>query len=323
MFPTGGHTSLLSPDACQTAIDAVLWENYDREEQPAYLSSRNDMFFKISSIDAMAFIWDEDSNVGSFQETGDQEEILTTNTFIGNQKTKRVLKYTKEIPISWEAFKTDHVGKRDRIGQQIGDRARLTQDKNAILSTYGDAFNGSLNTTPDGANLASNSHVTLGTGQTVDNLETGLMNPDNLWTCTVSLANQLAQDGELGSQVFAGLLVPTVLYKVSKEVLNSNLVANSGENNLNIFETDYGQVALKQSQFLGSQYNSNSNANTSYHLISNNHMITRKVLADMETTMIEPKYTKTDSYVERARYAEVCFPGSFTGYVGSSGASAS
>lgn len=323
MFPTGGHTSLLSPDACQTAIDAALYETYDREEQPAYLSCRNDMFFKISPIEAMAFIWDEDSNVGSFQETGEQEEILTTNTFVGNQKTKRVLKYTKEIPISWEAFRTDHINKRERIGFQIGDRARVSQDKVAIQTTYGDAFNGTFNTTPDGANLASNSHTTLGSGTTVDNLETGVMNPDNLWTCTVSLANQYAQDGELGSQIFSGLLVPTVLYKTSKEVLNSNLIANSAENNLNIFETDYGSVAIKQSMFLGSLYNSNTNANTSYHLISNNHMITRKVLADMSTTMINPEYTKTDSYVERARYAEVSFPGSWTGYVGCSGSAAS
>lgn len=319
---TGGHTSLLSPDACQTAIDAVMFEKFDREESPAYLSSRNEMFFKSSSIDTMAFIWDEDSNVGAFQETGEQEEILTTNTFIANQKTKRVLKYTKEIPISWEAFKTDQVGKRDRIGSQVGDRARLTQDKTAIQTTYGDAFSGSFNTTPDGQNLASNSHVTLN-GDTVDNLETGVLNPDNLWTCTVSLANQKAQDGELGAQTFSGLLVPTVLYKTAKEVLGSSLLANSAENNLNIFETDFGQVALKQSQYLGSQYNSNSNANTSYHLVSDNHMITRKVLSDMETSMLEPKYTKTDTYAMRARYAEVSFPGSWTGYVGCSGASAS
>lgn len=322
MLITGGHTTLLSPDACQTAIDAVMYEQYDREESPAYLSCRNEMFFKSSAIDTIAFIWDEDSNVGSFQETAEQEEILTTNTFIGNQKTKRVLKYTKEIPVSWEAFKTDQVGKRDKIGFQIGDRARLTQDKVAIQTTYGDAFNGTFNTTPDGANLASNSHTTLN-GDTVDNLETGLLSPDNLWTCTVSLANQKAQDGELGAQTFAGLLVPTVLYKTAKEVLNSNLVANSAENNLNIFETDYGQVALKQSQYLGSQYNSNSNANTSYHLISNNHMVTRKVLADMQTTMLEPQYTKTDTYALRARYSEVSFPGSWTGYVGSNGSAAS
>lgn len=322
MNPTGGHTTLLSPDACQTAIDAIMFEKFDREEQPAYLSSRNGTFFKQSSIDSIAFIWDEDSNVGAFQETGEQEEVLSTNTFVGNQKTKRVLKYTKQIPISWEAFKTDNKGKRESIGGQVGDRARLTQDKTAILTTYGDAFDGAFNTTPDGDALASNSHTTLN-GDNVDNLETGLLSPDNLWTCTVALANQLAQDGELGSHVMSGLLVPTLLYKTAKEVLNSDLIANSAENNLNIFDTDYGQVSIKQSQFLGSAFNNVANANTSYHLVSGNHMITRKVLSDMSSTMIPPEYTATDTYVMRSRYAEVSFPGSWTGYLGCNGSAAS
>lgn len=316
---TGGHTSLLSPDACQTAIDAVMYEKYDREEQPDVLSCRNDLFFQQGPIDAMAFVWDEDSNVGSFQETGEQEEILSTNTFVGNQKTKRVIKYTKQIPVSWEAFKTDKVGKRDRIGTQIGDRARLTQDKKAILNTYGDAFAGSINTTPDGQALASNSHVTL-KGATVDNLETGaLSGPDNLYTCVLSLTNQLAQDGELGSQVFSGLLIPSNLYKTAKEIMDATLVPMSAENQKNIFDTVYGQVVIKQSPFLGSAFNSASNAATSYHLVSNNHMITRLVLSDMSTDMIEPKYTSTDTYAYRSRFAETVFPGSWTGYVGSNG----
>lgn len=318
MFPTGGHTSLLSPDACQTAIDAVLYEEYDRDEQPDVLTSRNELFFKQDTTDSMAFIWDEDSNVGEFEKHEEQEEIKTSNTFIGNQKTKRVSKYMKSIPVSWEAFKTDQVGKRERIGRQIGDRARLTQDKRTILDTYGDAFAGSVNTTPDGDALASNSHTTL-KGANVDNLETGALAPDALWTVVTSLINQPAQDGELGSHVFSGILVPTTLYKTAKEVMNSTLIANSAENNMNIFDTVYGQVAIKQSPWLGSTYNSASNANTSYHTISRNHFIMRKVLADLSTDLIEPRYSRTDSYEHRARYAESVFPGSWTGYVGCNG----
>src|SRR3990167_6001773 len=44
-------------------------------------------------MDGMAFIYDEDSNVGGFLETSEQEEIKTENTFIGNQKTTRVKKW--------------------------------------------------------------------------------------------------------------------------------------------------------------------------------------------------------------------------------------
>lgn len=323
MNPTGGHSAALSADATKTAIDAVLWETYGREQQPAYLRAEDSFFFQQGSTEGKtAFIWDEDSNVGAFAETGEQEEITNTDTFIGNQKTKNSQKFTKQIPISDEAFRADQVGKRQKIGTQVGDRARLTQDLKAILNTYGDAFAGSVNTTPDGTTLASNSHTTL-KGITVDNLETGNMTPDNMWTCVVSLANQKGQDGDLGSQVFEGLVCPFLLYKTAKEVMNSTLLANSGENNVNIFDTDYGEVQIRASAFLGSQYNSATNANTSYHLISRNHMITRKVFYGLTTTMLTPENTSTDSYIYRAKFHEATFPGSWTGYVGSNGSAAS
>ena len=315
---TGGFTANLSPDAVQTAIDAVMWEEYDRERQPAYLSARDEMFFHTAGIDTYKFVYDEDSNVGMFEETGEQEEIRRTDTRIGNQTTASVVKYMKSIPISWEAFKADQVGKRERVGRQVGDRARLTQDYKSVLNTYGDAFDGAVSTTPDGDAAASNSHTTL-TGATVDNLETGALAPDALWTCVTSLANQKGQDGDAGSYAFEGLVVPFTLYKTAKEVMNSTLVANSGENNVNIFDTDYGQVAIKASIYLGSTYNGNSNANTSYHLISRNHQIHRKVFAELNTDLIEPKYSDTDSWEHRSRFAEVAFFGSWSGYLGSNG----
>lgn len=315
---TGGFTAGLSPDAVQTAIDGVMWEEYQREQQPSYLSARDSMFFKTSGIDTLAFIYDEDSNVGMFEETGEQEEIRRTDTRIGNQTTARVVKYMKSIPISWEAFKADQVGKRNRIGAQVGDRARLTQDVKAILNTYGDAFDGTVSTTPDGDAAASNSHTTL-TGATVDNLETGAFAPDALWTQVTALATQKAQDGDAGSYTLEGLVIPFLLYKTAKEVMNSVLVANSGENNVNIFDTDYGTVDIKASIFLGSAYNSNTNANTSYHLLSRSHQVTRKVFSDLNTDLIEPKYSDTDSWEHRSRFAEVSFWGSWNGYVGSNG----
>lgn len=318
MYPTGGFTTLLSPDDCQTAIDTIMFETFDRPVQPAYVSVVDPMFFHQSPIDTIAFIWDEDSNVGIFEQTNEQQELPTTNTFIGNMSTKRVLKYTKTIPISWEAFKTDQHGKRDRIGVQVGDRAKVTQDLKGIVNSYGDAFDGNVSTTPDGQALCSNTHKTL-KGATVDNQETGAMGPDNLWTLVTSLANQPGQDGDPGSYLFEGIMVPFTLYKSTKEVLNSVLAANSGENNLNIFDTDYGQVMIKASIYLGSTYNAGSNANTGYHIVSRNHMMQRKVLSDLSTDIIEPKYSATDSWQHRARFAEVTFPGSWSGYAGSTG----
>jgi hypothetical protein len=315
---SGGHTGALSPDAVQTEIDAVAYETYQRTAQPGYVNAGDEFFFKQSSTDMLAYTWDEDSNVGSFEETDEQEDIVSTDTFIGNTKTKRVQKWTKQVPVSAEAFKADQVGKRAKIGTQIGDRARLTQDKKAMLNTYGDAFAGSVNTTPDGVALASASHVTL-KGVTVDNLETVAFDSDGLWTCVQTLANQKGQDGELGSYVFEGVLVPFILYKTAKETMNSQLVPFSGENQINIFDTDYGTVRIGASAFLGSTYNANANANTSYHVLSNQHMVNRKVFEDFNTTMILPEYTSNDSYAYRGRFLESHFPESYCGYVGSNG----
>lgn len=322
MNPTGGFNAGLSADAVKTAIDGVLYERFTREMQPEYISASNTFFFKQDTTDKLAFIWDEDSNVGGFEETAEQQDFNNTDSFIGNQTTKNSQKYTKQVPISDEAFRADQVGKRAKIGQQVGDRARQTQDRKTILNTYGDAFAGSINTTPDGQALASNSHVTL-KGFTVDNLETGNFTPDNAWTLVNSLANQKGQDGDAGSHVFEGCLVPFLLYKTAKEVLRSDLIVNSAENNLNIFDTDYGQVQIGASIFLGSTYNSNSNANTSYHFVGRDHQITRKVFYDLTTTMITPEMTANDSYALRAKYHEMAFNGTWTAYAGSSGSAAS
>lgn len=318
MNPTGGHNSGLSPDAVQTEIDGVAWEKYQRTEQPGYVGASDSFFFMQDTTNLLAYTWDEDSNVGGFDETDEQETIADTDTRIGNTKTKRQQKWTKQVPVSLEAFKADAVGKRAKIGAQIGDRAKLTQDKASILNTYGDAFAGSKNTTPDGQAWASNSHTTL-KNFTVDNLETGALNADNLWTVVQSLANQKAQDGEAGSYVFEGIMVPFILYKTAKEVMDSSLVPFSAENQINLFDTVYGTVRIGASIFLGSSFNSNSNANTSYHVLSSNHMATRQVFMDFNTDLIDPTKTANDSWAYRGRFLEAHFMQSFSGYVGSNG----
>ena len=290
-----------------------------REQQPDNLSAQDGFFFKQSQANEMVYVWDEDSNVGAFRETGEQETITSEDTFIGNQKTARQRKWIKQIPVSFEAFKTDQVGKRAQIGSQIGDRARLTQDSTSILDTYGDAFAGSVNTTPDGDAWASDTHTTL-TGVNVDNLETVALNADNLWIVVQSLANQKAQDGEAGSQVFEGIVVPFILLRTTHETLDSDLIPNSGENQENFFQTVYGsQVRIKASIFLGSTYNSATNANTSYHVCSRNVQACRRTLTGLSMTLIPPEQTANDTYIERARYMESHFIQSWFGSVHSNG----
>lgn len=314
-------TTGLSADAFQTAIDGYVQSEYNRKPVADTLDARDGFFFKQDQFDGIAHIWDEWSNVGAFDETGEQETIIDTNTLLGNTKVKRATKWMKQIPISAEAFKADKVGLRTRIGKDIGNRGLLSQDKNSVFNTYADLIAGTLNTTPDGAAPASNSHTTIGAGGvTVDNLETGALNADNLWTVIQSLMNQKAQDGELGGHRFAGIVLPLILHRTAHEVLDSELVPYSGENQVNIFNTIYGSgVRINQSQFLGSAFNTNTNANTTYHVVSDDHTITRMVFSGLESKLILPEWTANDSYAERAKFMEAHFPKSWEGFVSSNG----
>lgn len=322
MQPTGGHTGGLSPDAVQTEIDAIIFQTEaERSNQPSYVGATNGTFFQQGSTDLRKFIWDEDAAVPNLDEAGEQEAVKTVNTFIGNTKEVELTKNINDLPVSWEAFKVGGIGaqKRSALGKQIADAVVRTRDEKAMVRTYGDAFNGTFYSTPDGDALASNSHTTL-RGDNVDNLETGALSPDTLWAGFVSMQTQLGQHGSVNGYLVNGVLTCATQYKKLKEIMNSEAIADSAENNLNIFETDYGRVSIGQSPFLNSAADAGTYKATAVHLVSAQHSIMRKVFAGLETTLIQPEYTLTHSYVYRYLFDEVSFPGTWSGYVGLQGA---
>lgn len=322
MNPVGGHTGGLSPDAVQTEIDAIIFDTEaERSNQPSYVGATSGTFFQQGSTDLRKFIWDEDAAVPNVDESGEQEIVKTVDTFIGNTKEVELTKNINDLPVSWEAFKVGGIGaqKRSKLGKQIADAVVRTRDEKAMVRTYGDAFNGTFYSTPDGDALASNSHTTL-RGDNVDNLETGALSPDTLWAGFVSMQTQLGQHGSVNGYLVNGVLTCATQYKKLKEIMNSEAIADSAENNINIFETDYGRVSIGQSPFLNSAADAGTYKATAVHLVSAQHSMMRKVFAGLETTLIAPEYTTTHSYVYRYLFDEVAFPGTWSGYVGLQGA---
>jgi len=315
-----GADSGLSANIVKTRLDNVVRDEFERMEQPDELSARNTTFFNQKTIDRQARVYEEQSNVGAFEELAESEVQRDTTVRTLNTTTRTVRDFHKSVFISRNLFDDDLHDEVDAIVRQVGDRGRMTQDKRAILDTYGDGFDGNVNTTPDGQALYSNSH-TAASGDTIDNLETGTLTPDNLQTAVTALRLQKGQDGEVGSHVFSGLLVPVALYFTAKEIMNSELIANSAENNMNVFNTIYGRVAIKASVFLDSTWNPATNANTSYYLVGRNHTVTRDVRQDMITNLnhwtMDPENRKRYQYM--ADYREMYYPGSWGGTVASNG----
>lgn len=312
---SGTHANVV-----QTRLDNVLFSRYDREEQPDVLSSRNPMFFKQMSIDRQARVYEEDSNVGGFKELAESAVMEDTNTRTANLTTRKVRDFHKTLYLSRNLFDDEQHDVISNRVRQVGDRGRLTQDKRCILDTYGDGFDGNVNTTPGGNSLYNDSHTSL-VGDTVDNLETPALDADGLKTLIRSLRLQPAQDGELGGHRITGLLTPTILYDEALEITKSDKVANSAENNLNFFNTVYGQMAIKTSEFLDSDFNTATNAATSYYAVSDNHTITRDERQGMKTVFndwsLDPEARKRYAYI--ADYREMYYPGSWEGTAASNG----
>ena len=298
-----------------------MYEEFNRERIPSHLSVDDPYFFKQTTTGGGThFIYDEDAGITNFEFTDELEDLKKTTTWIGNKTIIASRKYTKTVPVSIEASKANKVGKIEQIGKEIGRSARRTMESEAILRTYGDVTVGTFYTTPDAVALGSNSHVTL-RGATVDNLETGTLTPDNLWTGNNSLANQVGQSGEREGHLLSGMVVPHVRYKDLVEIMHSPLAAYSAENNLNIWASEYGDIMLRQSSYLnsGTGGNTATNANTTYTLISENHKIMRAVFYGLESYTKGLEETENLSFEYVYHYSEVEFPGTWTGTVISSG----
>ena len=301
-----------------SGLDELFWSQYEQEKQPGEVRADDSLFFKQDDTEWLTVQYAESMGPGQFRATAEDEEVDDATVRVGNRTTAEVFEFDRDIAIpqryqeSSQAYNTVEGWVRE-----LGIRARTSRDEQAFRRSYSDAFSGV--DTPDGADLISNSHTAL-SGDTVDNLETGVLNGDNLFTTIRSLRLQRAQDGSLGSCHADGLLVPTQLHRTATEVTKSELKANTANNDLNYFSQVYPGLVVGASEWLDSTYNTyNSNANTSYFVVSRNHSITRAVRIGIGTEYVEPKYDRKRRAFYRARFSERVYAGTWVGVVGSNG----
>lgn len=298
-------------------MDAIFKETFDRGNEPQEVLATDSLFFKQESFDKGSYVHEEIEGPGLFtphSEEQDAEEAAPTS---GNLVTTRINSYKRDLPIPDEAFRDAQLGAVDYQVRMLGQRAGVSRDDYAFRQSYGDAFGGV--DTPDGADLASNSHTTL-SGDTVDNLETGAFTAANLETVVRSLRRQRGQDGALGGHVAKGLLVALSLHEDATEVTQSELAAGTSDNQINYWSKIYPGLRVGTSAFLHSDYNTlNTNVNTSYFVVSANHGVTRIVREPLTTKLVPPDTDKKDRWFYKARFREKVIAKSWEGVVGSNG----
>ena len=197
----------------------------------------------------------------------------------------------------------------------MGIAAQTSRDKFAFEGTYGNPFDSTNNPTPDGAAFGSNTHTALN-GATVDNLETSVLTADGLRTSVRSLRLLPRQGGGLGSYRFDGLLVALNIFETGVEITKSELVTNSGENQINWVSQIYPGVRLGTSEYLHSDYNAlNTNVDTTYAVISRRHKVTHNVRVGLSTEWIPASISRSRTAFYRARFRNAVYPGTWGGIV--------
>lgn len=301
-----------------SGLDEIFDSAYEQAKQPGTVDATDGLFFKQDDTDWLTVQYAESQGPGQFRAHVEDEEVDDATVRVANRTTAEIFEFDRDIAIAQRYQESSQAyGTVARWIEELGIRARTSRDEQAFIRSYSDAFSGV--TTPDGAALISNSHTAL-SGDTIDNLETGTLTSDNLETVVHSLRVQKAQDGSLGSCHADGILTASNLHPTAMRITESELRPGVTDNDLNYWSKVYPGLVVGSAEWLHSTYNTyNTNANTSYFVVSRMHSITRAVRVPIQREYVEPRLDRKRRAFYRARFSERVYAGTWVGIVGSNG----
>lgn len=188
--------------------------------------------------------------------------------------------------------------------------ARVTQDDNAF-ALFRNGFTTTL--TADGQALFS-THTLIGGGTQVNN-STAALTPSSFNDAIVNLAQQKNQAGVIMGNVPSVLLVPSALFKKAKEITESALIADSANNNINVYRSAFG-ITVWTSPYLGAAA---GGSDTAWFLLARNHSITRLIRQGIQTALRDWTYSNNRTYLYQANFREAVYAADYVGSYGSTG----
>ena len=197
-----------------------------------------------------------------------------------------------------------------KIVEDMAIKARVTMTNNAF-GVYRGAFTTTL--TADGAALIS-SHTLLN-GSTYSNVVTGALSVSTLNDALVKLAEQPDQAGVVMGNQGRYLLVPQALFTHATQITESALVADSANNNLNVYRSAFG-ITIYTSPYLGANA---GGSDTAWFLLSENHTVTRIIRQGIQTYLRDWGMSNNRTYNYQANFREVVYAVDYIGVCGSTG----
>lgn len=279
---------------------------------------------KAEATDPVVFTQDSASNaavVGSVIGGGGYFEKSTSDLALRKGATKRaaspktvlIADFSKDLDIP-RTFMADQ--QQSAVAKSVRQETQswmATRDRNAA-QVYALGFGTTVtqSTTIDGVALFSNSHTNQN-GDTVDNLETGILTDDNLNVCVNSLRTQVNQAGVKVGYEPDFLFTPSLLHKTGMSVAKSVLRAGTGNNDLNYWSELFPGMKVVYSPFL------DETSTTAYFIGAAGHGVIRYEREAFFTDLVDWKTQRNDAYIYKMRAREEVDALEYSGLVGSTG----
>lgn len=306
-----GLTSGLNPNVTKTALDKVFYQKYAQQPGPQFTSAADGDVFQQDTSDRSAVIMEVFKGVGLWEDTAEQAEYKGDTPLVSDQITFTNARFTKKFHITEEMLEDDQHSLVRNAVSQMGTKARVSQN-NKGMAIFRLAASTTL--TADGAALLSASHTNIA-GDTIDNTVSGALAVSTLEEGINLLAQQVDQAGDIIGHEASTLLVPPALFKEATELSESQLLANTTDNNKNWVLAKYG-IKVKQSQYLGSAA---GGKNDHWFLMGEFHSVMRWVRVPVQTRMLSGDLEANGDSVYRGRFREVYGAVSYEALVGYEG----
>src|ERR1035437_262458 len=296
----------------RTELDRVFYQNFEYDASfPGIATANTAELFKPMNIDRAAYIEEIYKGSPLFPVVGEIGVVPVATPVVGNKLTTFVKDFAQGIELSKDLFDDNMHGIWSRTVADLALKARVTQDSNAF-----GAFRGAFTTTltADGAPWISATHTLLN-GQTYSNLITGALSPVTLNTAIVGLRQQPDQSGVILGNVPAYLVVASAGFKHATEITDSALIADSGNNNVNVYRSAYG-ITIYTSPYLDAVA---GGSDTAWFLLAKNHCVTRIIRQGLQTFLRDWGYSNNRTYFYQANFRETVYVPDYIGAVAATG----
>lgn len=295
----------------QTELDTVFYQNFDYDNTtPGIATANSSELFKPLQTTHASHIAEIFKGSGLFPKIGEVQAVPLSTPSVTNKQTILVKDFAQGIEISKDLFDDNMHGVWARAVADFALVARVSQDQNAF-GVFRGAFTTTL--TADGSALCS-THTLIG-GGTTTNTVSGALSPTTLNNAIIALRQQPNQAGVILGNVPTILLVASANLKHALEITESALIADSAQNNLNVYRSAYGMTVMT-SPYLDAAA---GGSDTAWFLLSRNHSVTRLIRQGIQTALRPWEYSNNRTYFYQANFREEAFAYDYVGTIGSTG----